>query len=126
MTTEENEDRLPAIVDYLRMNPTPPAPGTSGQHIHIHHHYAPPAPPPPPPKPTIAEQVLPWMWLALGAMIIGTICAMILAVVMTALLIGLIGVAIAAAAIAYLIKTTRESQINMELARERRPTRRNR
>lgn len=127
MTTEENDDRLPAIVEYLKMNPTPPTgTGAGGQHVHIHHHYAPPAPPPPPPKPTIAEQVLPWMWLALGAMIIGTICAMILAVVMTALLIGLIGVAIAAAAIAYLIKTTRESQINMELTRQGRPTRRNR
>lgn len=127
MTTEENDDRLPAIVEYLKMNPTPPTgTGAGGQHVHIHHHYAPPAPPPPPPKPTIAEQVIPWMYVAVGVMIIGTICAMILAVVMTALLIGLIGVAIAAAAIAYLIKTTRESQINMELARERRPTRRNR
>lgn len=127
MTTEEN-DRLPAIVEYLRMHPTPP--GGDGQpqviHVHEHHHYAPPPPPPPPPKPTLAEQVLPWMWLALGALIIGTICAMILAVVMTALLIGLIGVAIAAAALAYLIKTTRESQINVELARQGRPTRRNR
>lgn len=128
MTTEENQDRLPAIVEYLRMHPTPPEPGPNGQviHIHEHHHYAPPPPPPPPPKPTVAEQVIPWMWLALGALIIGTICAMILAVVMVALLIGLVGVALAAAAIAYLIKTTRESQINMELTRERRPTRRNR
>lgn len=127
MTTEENDDRLPAIVEYLKMNPTPPTgTGAGGQHVHIHHHYAPPAPPPPPPKPTIAEQVIPWMWLALGAMIIGTVCAMILAVVMTALLIGLIGVSIAAAAIAYLIKTTRESQINMELTRQGRPGRRNR
>lgn len=125
MTTEENEDRLPAIVDYLRMNPTPPAAG-GGQHIHIHHHYAAPPPPEPPPKPTVAEQVIPWMWLALGAMIIGTVCAMILAVVMTALLIGLIGVGIAAAALAYLIKTTRESQINTELARPVRSDRRNR
>lgn len=122
MTTEENS-RLPEIVEYLKANPTPPA---AGQHVHIHHHYAPPAPPPPPPKPTVAEQVIPWMWLALGAMIIGTICAMILAVVMTALLIGLLGVAVAAAALAYLIKTTRESQINIELARQGRPTRRTR
>jgi hypothetical protein len=135
MTTEDTNstDRLPAIVEYLRMNPTSSLPGAeSGPgspqviHIHEHHHYAPPPPPLPPPKPTLAQQALPYMWLALGALIIGTICAMILAVVMTALLIGLIGVAIAAAAIAHLIRTTRESQINMELTRERAAPRRKR
>jgi hypothetical protein len=137
MTTDQpsSNDRLPAIVEYLRMHPTEKLPGAEVStgpgtpqviHIHEHHHYAPPAPPAPPPKPTLAQQALPYMWLALGALIIGTICAMILAVVMTALLIGLIGVAIAAAAIAYLIKTTRESQINMELTRERAAPRRKR
>lgn len=126
---DQQDDRLPAIVEYLRMNPTPP-PGTDGQqviHIHEHHHYAPPAPPPPPPKPTVAEQVTPWIFLALGAMIIGTICAMILAAVIVALVVGLLAVAVVAAVIAYLIKTTRESQINMELARDRvQPRRRTR
>lgn len=115
MTTEDM-NRLPEIVDYLRANPTPSTlPG--GQQVHIHYHQAPAPPPPPPPPPSVAEKLLPWMWLTLGALIIGTVCAMILAVVMTALLIGLIGVAVAAAALAYLIKTTKESQINLELAR---------
>jgi hypothetical protein len=135
MEHESSNDRLPAIVEYLKMHPTSSLPGTEIStgpgapqiiHVHEHHHYAPPAPPPPPPKPTLAQQALPYMWLALGALIIGTICAMILAVVMTALLIGLIGVAIAAAAVAYLIRTTRESQINMELTRERAAPRRKR
>lgn len=112
----DQDGRLPEIVEYLQANPTPPAAG--GQHVHIHHHYAPPAPPPPPPKPTMAEQILPWMYLALAAAIIGTILATILAVVLTALLIGLIGVSVAAAAVAYLIKTTRESQINTDLVRQ--------
>ena len=112
----DQSNRLPEIVEYLSANPTPPAGG--GQHIHIHHHYAPPAPPTPPPKPTLAEQVVPWMYLALAAAIIGAILAAILAVVMTALLIGLIGVSVAAAAVAYLIKTTRESQINEGLVRQ--------
>lgn len=123
----DQNDRLPEIVEYLRANPT--APPAGGQHIHIHHHYAPApetggAPPPEQPARSLAEQALPWVWLALGALIIGTVCAMILAVVLTALLIGLIGTAVAAAAIAYLIKTTRESQINLELARQGRPVRR--
>lgn len=122
----DQDDRLPAIVEYLRMHPTPP-PGTDGQqviHIHEHHHYAPPAPPPPPPKPTVAEQVTPWIFLTLGAMIIGTICAMILAAVIVALVVGMLALAVVAAVVAYLIKTTRESQINMELTRERAQPRR--
>lgn len=120
----EENSRLPEIVDYLRRNPTvPPA---DGQHVHIHFHAAPPAPPPPPPGRTVAEHVLPWVWLGLGATIILTICAVLLAAVIVALVLGLIALAVCAVAIAYLVKTTRESQINMDLARQGRPNRRNR
>jgi uncharacterized integral membrane protein len=126
--TMDQDDRLPAIVEYLKMHPTETLPGAGpgGQaiHIHEHHHYPAPAPPAPPPKPTVAEQVIPWLYTVLIACIIGTVCAFILAVVMVALLIGLLGLALAGAVIAHLIKTTRESQINMELAR--RPDRRTR
>lgn len=115
---EKDPERLPAIVDYLRMNPTPPpgGDGSTGQHIHIHHHYAPPAPPTPPPKQTVAEQVVPWMYFGLMACIIMTVCAVLLAAVIVALVVGLLAVAVVAAVIAYLIKTTRESQINADLA----------
>lgn len=124
---DQNEDRLPAIVEYLRMHPTPPAP-VDGRviHIHEHHHYAPPAPPPPPPKPTVAEQVIPWLYFGLMATIIGTVCAMILAAVILALVVGLLAVAVVAAVIAYLIRTTRESQINTGLAEAAARNRRNR
>lgn len=114
---EQPDDRLPSIVEYLRMNPTP-LPGTDGQqviHVHEHHHYAPPPPPPPPPKPTVAEQMIPWLYFALMACIIATICAVILAAVIVALVVGLLAVAVVAAVIAYLIKTMRESQINTDL-----------
>lgn len=124
----DQEDRLPAIVEYLRMNPSPPPGLDDGRtviHVHEHHHYAPLAPPPPPPKPTVAEQVMPWLYVGLMACIIGTICAAILAVIMVALLIGLLGLALFAAVIAYLVRTTRESQINMDLARQGRTARRN-
>lgn len=126
----DQEDRLPAIVEYLRMNPTNTLPGAvpGGQviHIHEHHHYAPPAPPPPPPKPTVAEQVIPWLYFALMACIIGTILAAILAAIIVALVVGLLGVAVCAAVISYLIKTTRESQINLDLAHRPGPARRTR
>lgn len=120
---DQENDRLPAIIEYLKMHPTPSAVHESGGqiiHIHEHHHYAPPAPPPPPPKPTVAEQVIPWMYFALMACIIGTILVTILAAVIVALVVGLLAVAVCAAVIAYLIKTTRESQINLGLAQERR------
>jgi hypothetical protein len=113
---QPNSDRLPEIVEYFRANPTPPA---GGQHVHIHHHYAPaPAPPPAPERdgPSFAEKALPWVWLALGSTIILTICALLLAVAMMALLMGLIGLTLFAVALAFLIKTAREAQINAGLA----------
>jgi hypothetical protein len=121
MEPETSDDRLPAIIEYLRMHPTETLPGAeaSGQrviHIHEHHHYAPPPPPPPPPKPTMAEQMMPWLYFALVACIIGTLCAVILAAIIVALVIGLIAVAVCAAVIAFLVKTVRESQINTQLA----------
>lgn len=112
----DQNSRLPEIVDYLAANPTPPAGG--GQHIHIHYHQAPAPPAPPPRGPTVAEQVVPWMYVGFMACIIGTLCAMILAAVIVALVVGMLAVAVAAAVLAYLIKTTRESQINADLARQ--------
>lgn len=105
---DQHDARLPEIVDYLRANPTPPAAG--GQHVHIHHHYAPPPPPPPPPKATVAEQVVPWMMLGLGACIIITVCGLFLAVALVALVLGLLATAVLVAVVAYLIKTINESR----------------
>jgi len=117
----DQADRLPAIVEYLRMHPTNTLPGyepgAQVVHVHEHHHYAPAPPPPPPPKPTLAEQVLPWMYFALVASIIGTILAAILAAVIMAFVLGLLALAVCATVISYLVKTVRESQINLELAR---------
>lgn len=120
----DTPNRLPEIVQYLRENPSRPPAETGGQHVHIHYHEAPP--PAPPPKPTVAEQVVPWMFMALGATIILTVCAILLAAVIVALVLGMLAIAICAVAIAYLVKTTRESQINMDLARRAGPDRRNR
>lgn len=107
----DQPQRLNEITEYYRENPTPP-PGSpaGGQHIHIHHHYAPPAPPPPPPKATVAEQVMPWMMLGLGACIILTICGLLLAVALVALVLGLLALAVVVAVVAYLVKTINESR----------------
>lgn len=122
---DRQDDRLPAIVEYLRMHPTSMLPGaeSSGSqgaaqviHIHEHHHYAPPPPPPPPPKPTVADQLLPWLWFALMACIIATICAAILAVVIVALVLGLLALAVVVALVAYLVKQMNEGRALNTLA----------
>lgn len=119
---DQDNSRLPEIIDYLKANPMKTV-EEGGTHYHIH--LPPPPPPAPLPPPTVAQKVIPWLYVVLAACIIGTICAAILAVVMIALLIGLLGFALGAAVLAHLIKTTRESKINLDLARERRPDRRN-
>lgn len=104
------------IVEYLRAHPSAPvSEAGGGQHVHIHHHYPPAPAPPPPPGPMMAQKVVPWVVLGCFVAIIGTLCAIILAAVIVALVLGLVGVSIAAAVVAYLIKTTRESQINAAL-----------
>lgn len=122
---DRQNDRLPAIVEYLRMHPTSTLPGadsSGGQgaapviHVHEHHHYAPPPPPPPPPKPTVAEQVIPWLWTALMACIIATICAAILTVLILALVIGMLALAVVVALIAFLIKQMNEGRALNTLA----------
>lgn len=118
----DQPDRLSAITEYYTANPTPPADTpAAGQHVHIHHHYAPPAPPPPPPKATVAEQVVPWVMLGLGACIILTVCGLFLAVALVALVLGLLALTVATAVIAYLIKTINDSR-----AQAARPNRRTR
>lgn len=119
----DQNDRLPEIIDYLKANPTVPGPGAGGQHVHIHYHAAPPAAPPAEPRgPTVAEQVVPWVLLALGTCIILTICALFLAVVVVALVLGLLALAVAVAVVAYLIKTINEGKA--AAAASARPTRR--
>lgn len=109
----EQNSRLPEIIDYLKANPSVP---DGGQHVHIHYHEAPAPPPPPPRGPTAAEQIIPWLWVGLASCIILTICSVILAAVIVALVLGMVALTLFAAVVAYLIKTTRESQVNTDLA----------
>lgn len=112
----ETSNRLPEIIDYLKANPTPPAGTEGGQHIHVHHHYAPPAPPPPPPKATMAEQIVPWVYLMVLVMIAATICAAILAVIGIILIAVLLAVAVVVALLAYLVRSMGEGQAVKALA----------
>lgn len=113
---QQDTDRLPEIIDYLRQNPMRTV-EQGGTHYHIH--MPSPPPPLPPPRPTVAEQVVPWLWTALLACIIATICAAILTVLVLALVIGLLAIAVVVALIAFLIKQMNEGEAVRALARER-------
>jgi hypothetical protein len=105
----DQPNRLPEIVEYLRTGQAPPdVPG--GTHVHVHHHYAPAPAPPPPPKATVAEQVVPWVMLGLGACIIVTICGLFLAVALVALVLGLLALSVATAVIALLVRYINEGR----------------
>lgn len=128
MTTED-ENRLPEIVDYLRMNPTPPGGTAGGQHIHVHHHYAPAAPAPPPPEESpgkkLLDQMVPYFVLGLFAMIILTGCSVILfmfaaafVAIILAVVGGLVAVAVVIGFLAYLVRSMNEGQAVKALSRD--------
>jgi hypothetical protein len=123
MTTEETNSRLPEIIDYYRANPSVPRPPAvpSGSEVHYHYHAAPP--PPPAPRPTVAEKVIPWVYLAVLVMIIGTVCAAILAVIGIILIVVLLGVCVAIGMLAYLVRSMNEGAAVKALADQGRKTR---
>lgn len=126
----EDQNRLPEIVDYFSMNPTPPAGGSGGQHVHVHHHYAAAPAPPPPPEPSrgqkLLDQMVPYFILGIFGMIILTGCAIILFMFAAALVAivlsvvaGLVAMVLVIAAIAYLVRSMNEGQAVKALARDR-------
>lgn len=130
MTTDQPNSRLPEIVDYLSMNPTPPAGSQGGQHIHVHHHYAAAPAPPPPPEPSrgqkLLDQMVPYFVLGLFAMIILTGCAVILfmfaaafVAIILSVVAGLVALVLVIAVLAYLVRSMNEGKAVSALARDR-------
>lgn len=115
---EAYRNRLPQVIDYLRDNPTPDGFAADGRaiHLHEHHHYAAPAPPPPPPKATVAEQLIPWVYLLVLVMIAATVCAAILAVIGIILIIVLLAVAVVIGMLTYLVRSMAEGTAVKALA----------
>ena len=91
MTMEIERRHAPVSGDllaYLKDNPTAAqAAADGGVHVHVHHHYA--APPAVPagavvhqgPQQTVAEKVIPWLYAALLACVVLTLCALVFAMV---------------------------------------------
>jgi hypothetical protein len=93
MEIERRHAPVPAeLLEYLKANPSAAAQAAEGGvHIHVHHHHAPqPAVPAgtvvhQDPQPTMAERIIPWLWTALIACVVLTVCAAVLATVLVML-----------------------------------------
>ncbi|WP_030248276.1 hypothetical protein [Streptomyces sp. NRRL S-455] len=77
------------LLEYLKANPTAAQQAADGGvHVHVHHHYAAPEPAVPAgaivhqgPEKTVAEKVIPWLWVALLSCVVLTLCALVFAMV---------------------------------------------
>lgn len=104
----------PDLLKYLAANPTPPQYSvTEGQevHVHVHHHYAPAAPIPPEHivhqggQPSVAEKVIPWLWTALVACVVLTLCAAVLAAVLAVVVAVIAALVLLGLVVAYIINS---------------------
>jgi hypothetical protein len=114
------------LLEYLRANPTAKPEG--GVHIHVHHHYeAAPATPAGQvvhqgPEQTVAQKVIPWLYTALVACIILTICAVVLATVMVVAVVVLAAVVLLGLVVAHIINSQAgavEAKAKAEAARSK-------
>lgn len=112
MEIERRYAAVPAeLTDYLRANPTPP-PGAEGRvEFHVHHHYAPADPIPADhivhqgPHKSIAEKIIPWLWVVLLSCPILTLCAMMLTAVMVVAVAVLAALVLFGLVVAYIINS---------------------
>jgi hypothetical protein len=112
MEIERRYATVPAELEhYLRANPTPP-PGAEGKvEFHVHHHYAASEPIPAGhivrqgPEKSVAEKILPWLWVALFACVVLTLCATVLAAVLVVVVAVLAALALLGLVIAYIINS---------------------
>lgn len=111
MEIERRRAPVPAeLVDYLRANPTPQQ-GEGGVHVHVHHHYAPAAPIPPEHivhqggQQSVAEKVIPWLWVSLLACVVLTLCAAVFAMVLVIAVVVLAALVLLGLVVAYIINS---------------------
>lgn len=113
MEIERRYAPVPAeLEDYLRANPTAAQQAADGGvHVHVHHHYAPAAPIPPEHivhqggQQSVAERMIPWLWTALLACVVLTLCAAVLAVMAVIVVAVLAGLVLLGLVAAYIINS---------------------
>lgn len=102
----------PELLKYLAANPTPSGEGNGQQvHVHVHHHYPPAAPIPPEHivhqggQKSVAEKVIPWLWVSLLACVVLTLCAAVLAAVLLVAVAVLAALVLLGLVVAYIINS---------------------
>lgn len=99
------------LVDYLRASQSASQGGNGHVHVHVHHHYAPAAPIPPEhivhqgPQQSVAQKILPWLWTALLACVVLTLCAAVLATVLVVVVAVLAALVLLGLVVAYIINS---------------------
>lgn len=114
MEIERRHAPVPAeLLDYLRANPSAQQQAAEGGvHIHVHHHHAPAAPAVPagaivhqgPPQ-TTAEKIIPWLWTALLACLVLTVCALVFAMVALVFIVIVVALVLLGLVVAYIINS---------------------
>lgn len=113
MEIERRHAPVPAeLMEYLRANPAPPGQSDGQQvHVHVHHHYAPADPIPADhivhqgARPSVAEKVIPWLWVSLIACVVLTLCAMVLAAVLVVAVAVIAALVLLGLVVAYIINS---------------------
>jgi hypothetical protein len=116
MTMEIERRHAPVpgeLLEYLKANPSAAQQAEEGGvHIHVHHHYpaqepapANPAPVHQGPEKTMAEKIIPWLWTALLACVVLTLCAAVFAMVAVVSTVFLAGLALLGLVIAHIINS---------------------
>jgi len=116
MTMEIERRHAPVpgeLLEYLRANPTTAQTAADGGvHVHVHHHYAAPEPAVPAgavvhqgPEKTVAEKVIPWLYVALLACVVLTLCALVFAMVAVVAVVVLAAVIVLGLVAAHIINS---------------------
>lgn len=113
MTMEIERRHAPVqgeLLEYLRANPSTAQQSAEGKvEFHVHHHYAAPEPIPAGhivrqgPEQTVAQKVIPWLWTALLACVVLTLCAAVLAAVMVVAVVVLAALVLLGLVVAHII-----------------------
>lgn len=115
MTMEIERRHAPVpgeLLEYLRANPSAAQQAADGGvHVHVHHHYeAAPAVPAGAvvhqgPEKTVAEKVVPWLYVALLACVVLTLCALVFAMVAVVAVVVLAAVIVLGLVAAHIINS---------------------
>jgi hypothetical protein len=114
MELERRHGPVPGeLLEYLKANPTAAQHAADGGvHVHVHYHQAPAQDPIPAghivrqgPEKSAAEKVIPWLWTALLACVVLTLCTAVLATVMVVAVVVLAALVLLGLVAAYIINS---------------------